>query len=77
METGTIGLGADGREFKEGRWQKTGARKPKPLPHDLLDAQLRKPTSTRHFFLRQALWQGYEVEKIYKLSGSTPGSSMS
>ena len=72
METGTIGLGADGREFKEGRWQKTGARKPKPLPHDLLDAQLRKPTSTRHFFLRQALWQGYEVEKIYKLSGVDP-----
>ncbi len=72
METGTIGLGADGREFKEGRWQKTGARKPKPLPHDLLDAQLRKPTSIRHFFLRQALWQGYDVEKIYKLSGIDP-----
>ncbi len=72
METGTIGLGADGREFKEGRWQKTGARKPKPLPHDLLDAQLRKPTSIRHFFLRQALWQGYDVEKIYKLTGIDP-----
>jgi len=72
METGTIGLGADGREFKEGRWQKTGARKPKPLPHDLLDAQLRKPTSIRHFFLRQALWQGYDVEKIYKLSAIDP-----
>ncbi|MDE2586160.1 MAG: carbamoyl-phosphate synthase large subunit, partial [Betaproteobacteria bacterium] len=28
METGTIGLGADGREFKEGRWQRTGVRKP-------------------------------------------------
>jgi carbamoyl-phosphate synthase large subunit len=72
METGTIGLGADGREFKEGRWQKTGVRKPKPLPHDLLEAQLRKPTSMRHFFLRQALWQSYEVEKIYKLSGVDP-----
>ncbi len=72
METGTIGLGADGREFKEGRWQKTGVRKPKALPHDLLDAQLRKPTSIRHFFIRQAFWQGYDVEKIYKLSAVDP-----
>ncbi len=72
METGTIGLGADGREFKEGRWQKTNARKPKPLPLDLLDAQLRKPTSQRHFFIRQAFWQGYDVEKIYKLSAIDP-----
>jgi len=72
METGTIGYGADGREFKEGRWTKTGARKPKPLPHDLLDAQLRKPTSQRHFFIRQAFLQGYDVDKIYKLTAIDP-----
>ncbi|HJT25516.1 MAG TPA: carbamoyl-phosphate synthase large subunit, partial [bacterium] len=72
METGTIGLGADGREFKEGRWQRTGARKPRGLSHDILDAQLRKPTSIRHFFVRQALWQNYDVEKIYKLTAIDP-----
>ncbi len=72
METGTIGLGADGSEFKEGRWQKTGARKPKHLPHDLLDSQLRKSTSQRHFFVRQALWQGYDVDKLYKLTAIDP-----
>ena len=50
METGTIGLGADGREWKEGRWQKTGIRKPRALSHDLLDSLLRKPTSQRIFY---------------------------
>ncbi len=72
METGNIGLGADGREYVEGRWQRTGSRKPGKLPHDWVDAQLRKPTSIRHFFLRQAFWQGYDVDKIYKLSGIDP-----
>jgi carbamoyl-phosphate synthase large subunit len=72
METGTIGLGADGREWKEGRWLKTGARKPRGLSHDKLDAQLRKPTSQRHFFVRQALWQNYTVDKLYKLTTIDP-----
>jgi carbamoyl-phosphate synthase large subunit len=72
METGHIGLGADGKEFKQGRWVKTGARKPGRIPNDVLNAQLGKPTSLRHFFLRQAFWQGYEVDKIYKLSGIDP-----
>jgi len=72
METGTIGYGADGREFKQGRWVKTGARKPGRIPGDVLNAQLGKPTSIRHFFLRQAMWQGYDVEKIYKLTAIDP-----
>ena len=72
METGTIGLGADGREFKQGRWLKTGARKPGRMPSDALEAQLRKPTSHRHFFIRQAFWQGYTVEKLYKLTAMDP-----
>ena len=72
METGTIGLGADGREWKEGRWQRTGVRKPRGLSHDVLDAQLRKPTSQRHFFVRQALWQNYTVDKLYRLSAIDP-----
>jgi carbamoyl-phosphate synthase large subunit len=72
METGTIGYGADGREFKQGRWIKTGARKPGRMPGDALNAQLGKPTSQRHFFIRQALWQGYEVDKLYKLTAIDP-----
>jgi carbamoyl-phosphate synthase large subunit len=32
LELGYIGYGADGREFVDGRWQKTGARKPKAFP---------------------------------------------
>src|ERR1700677_2304576 len=72
METGSTGYGAEGREFKEGRWQTTGVRKPGRLPVDLLEAQLRKPTSIRHFFIRQAFWQGYDVDKIYKLSTIDP-----
>ncbi|HEY5039810.1 MAG TPA: carbamoyl-phosphate synthase large subunit, partial [bacterium] len=72
METGVIGYGADGREYLEGRWLKTGARKPGRIPNDLLEAQLRKPTSQRHFFLRQAFWQGYTVEKLYMLTGIDP-----
>ncbi len=72
METGTIGYGADGREFKQGRWLKTGARKPGRIPNDVLNFQLGKPTSIRHFFIRQALWQGYDVDKIYKLSAIDP-----
>jgi carbamoyl-phosphate synthase large subunit len=72
METGTIGYGADGREFKQGRWLKTGARKPGRIPLDILNAQLGKPTSQRHFFIRQALWQGYDVDKLYKLTAIDP-----
>ncbi len=72
METGTIGYGADGREFKQGSWKKTGARKPGRIPNDVLNAQLGKTTSQRHFFIRQALWQGYDVDKIYKLCAIDP-----
>jgi len=72
METGTIGYGADGREYKQGRWIKTGARKPGRMPGDALNAQLGKPTSQRHFFIRQAMWQGYDVDKIYKLTAIDP-----
>jgi carbamoyl-phosphate synthase large subunit len=72
METGTIGYGADGREYKQGRWIKTGARKPGRMPGDALNAQLGKPTSQRHFFIRQAMCQGYDVDKIYKLTAIDP-----
>jgi carbamoyl-phosphate synthase large subunit len=72
LELGYIGFGADGREFHEGRWQRTGARKPKALPAELLDERLKKATSDRHLFVRQALWQDYTVERLYALTAFDP-----
>ena len=72
MELGYIGYGADGREYLDGRWQRTGARKPKALPEEFLNARLKKATSDRHLFLRQALWQNYSIEKLYELTAFDP-----
>jgi carbamoyl-phosphate synthase large subunit len=72
LELGYIGFGADGREFLDGRWQKTGARKPKNLSDEILEQHLKKATSDRHLFVRQALWQGYSVEKINALTAFDP-----
>jgi hypothetical protein len=38
----------------------------------LLEQRLKKATSDRHLFVRQALWQGYSVEKLNALTAFDP-----
>lgn len=57
LETNRHGLGADGREVAE---------------PDKLEEELRRPNSERLFYIRHALREGWEPEKISKISGIDP-----
>ncbi len=72
METGLAGYGADGRECVEGRWVRTGARKPRRLSEETLRAKVRKPASDRLFYLHQALWQGWKTRTLAEITGIDP-----
>jgi len=54
LETNRYGLGADGHEV--------------PAP-EKLEEELKRPNAERVFYIRQALKNGMEPEKIYQLSG--------
>ncbi len=57
LETNRYGLGADGREVA--------------YP-DKLEEELRRPNSERLFYIRHALREGWEPEKIHAVSGIDP-----
>ncbi|MBW7996291.1 MAG: carbamoyl-phosphate synthase large subunit [Candidatus Glassbacteria bacterium] len=57
LETNRYGLGADGREIE--------------MPEKLAD-ELRRPNSERVFYIRHALREGWDPQKIYELSGIDP-----
>jgi carbamoyl-phosphate synthase large subunit len=72
LETGLPGLGADGRECVGGRWQRTGCRRPRRLSEETLKAKVRRPSSDRLFYLRQALWQGWKTRALADATGIDP-----
>lgn len=71
LEMGYDGLGADGRGWVKNAWKKV-ANPNKKIASEILAEKLKQPSSTRIFFIRQALRQGYSIDSLFKLTGIDP-----